>query len=123
MVVDVDCLVLELILSMLQQFHRVIDSFTSPRAALAAFTATPDTYELVVTDFDMPGMDGIELGRRMRAMASELKILMATGSGYVTDTIAMGSGFGALLAKPFSLTALRKALNKIGIEANVEQPD
>ncbi len=33
------------------------------RAALGIFFADPESFELVVTDFNMPGMDGIELVR------------------------------------------------------------
>ena len=42
-----------------------IEGFGSPLTALAAFVAAPEKYELVITDFEMPGMDGVELCRRL----------------------------------------------------------
>lgn len=87
-----------------------IECYTTPAEALAAFNAAPDQYELVVTDYEMPGMDGVELCRRIHAVRPRQKIFLATGSRYFTGTAARFAGFSALLEKPFPLTALKEAL-------------
>jgi CheY-like chemotaxis protein len=93
----------------------VIESFNSPQAALAAFTAAPDKFQFVITDLEMPGMNGIELCRRLVEIAPKLKVLLATGSGFVSDDAATDMGFCGLLHKPFPLSALRKVLDSAGV--------
>ena len=87
-----------------------VASFPSGAAALGAFAAAPDTFEFVVSDLDMPGMSGIEFCRRIHALQPRLKVLLATGSGVITDDEARAYGFCGLIAKPFSVAALRRTL-------------
>jgi len=92
-----------------------IECFLSPHEALAAFAATPESFELVITDLEMPGMDGIELGRQFHELSPATKILLATGSGILTATEAVGKGFCGLLCKPFPFAALKNALKFAGV--------
>lgn len=56
----------------------VYDTFTSPQAALAAAGAEP--YELVLSDFRMPGLDGVEMLRRMRDIQPDMARVIMSGS-------------------------------------------
>jgi CheY-like chemotaxis protein len=87
-----------------------IECYDSPRSALAAFAATPHSYELVITDFEMPEMNGAELCRQIRSLARAQKIFLATGSGFFSELAASQYGFAALLNKPFPLSVLRGKL-------------
>lgn len=88
--------------------------------ALAAFAADPDGFQFVVTDFQMPGMDGLELRRRLHEIAPGLKILLATGSGAFTDEEVAREGFCGLLSKPFTIDALREAVEAaVAVRAEV----
>ena len=87
----------------------------SPIAALEAFTADPQSFDVVITDFDMPGMNGIELGARIRKFAPAQKLVLATGSNIFTEAEALYNGFRTVLAKPFSLAALEGALRIAGV--------
>ena len=93
-----------------------VECYNSSQDALIAFTAAPEKYELVITDFEMPGMDGVELCRRLRAISPAQKIILATGSGFFTGAAARHAGFSALLNKPFPLAALREALLTAGLK-------
>ena len=116
MIVDDD----ENILSLIYKFaartsDADIECFLSPHEALAAFAAAPGSFELVISDLEMPGLDGIELGRQLHALSPTTKILLATDSGILTVTEAVERGFCGLLCKPFLFAALENALEFAGV--------
>lgn len=84
--------------------------FSSGAAALSALAASPDAFDFVVSDLDMPAMSGIEFCRRLKDIRPQLKVLLATGSGVITAEEARGYGFCGLIAKPLSVAALRSVL-------------
>lgn len=92
-----------------------VECFHSPLKALAAFAAAPENFGLVVTDFEMPGMDGVEFCRRLRELAPSLKVLLATGSGIISPDAAAALGFCGLLHKPFPVAELKRALVRAGV--------
>lgn len=92
-----------------------VQCFQSPHAALAAFASAPGAVDFVITDLEMPGMSGVELGERLRKLSPSLKILLATGSDMFTNEDAVQKGFCGLLHKPFLIAALRNALAAAGI--------
>jgi two-component system response regulator MprA len=62
--------------------------------------------DLVILDVMMPGMDGMEVARRLR-QAGEVPILMLTAKGTVADRVAgLDSGADDYLVKPFSFDEL-----------------
>jgi len=93
-------------------------SFSSGDAALNALAATPGAFDFVVSDLDMPAMSGIEFCRRAHAIQPRLKVLLATGSGLLTTEEAHGYGFCGLIAKPFSVAALRNVLATVVLPEN-----
>lgn len=75
-----------------------------PTAVAKAKATNPD---LVVLDIMLPGLDGIEVCRRLRAGAPELPILMLTARGRVPDRIAgLDAGADDYLVKPFDFDEL-----------------
>jgi CheY-like chemotaxis protein len=113
MLVDDNQEILNMLSAMLKNLtNAAVECFTTPAAALEAFQAAPGGYELVITDFEMPGMDGVELCRRLREISPEQKVFLATGSGFFTAAAARHAGFCALLTKPFPLSALKSALSE-----------
>lgn len=92
-----------------------IQCFHSPHAALATFATAPEAVDFVITDLEMPGMSGLELGERLWRLSPSLKVLLATGSEILTDGEAAQKGFCGLLRKPFPFAALRNALAAAGI--------
>jgi DNA-binding NtrC family response regulator len=93
-----------------------IECYQAPETALAAFAAAPGHYELVITDFEMPGLNGVELCRRMHAISPAQKTFLVTGNGSLTAAFARAAGFSALLKKPVLLTALEAALAEAGLK-------
>jgi CheY-like chemotaxis protein len=90
-----------------------IECFTNGEDALTAFKAAPESYELVITDFQMPEMDGVELSRRILTITPRTKVLLMTGSNLFNDAVAAREGFSGFLKKPFHVTALQRVLDAI----------
>jgi len=62
--------------------------------------------DLVVLDLMLPGLDGVEVCRRLRA-ADDVPILVLTARGTVSDRIAgLDSGADDYMVKPFSIDEL-----------------
>lgn len=80
--------------------------------------------DLVVLDIMLPGLDGVEVCKRLRAQSSDLGILMLTARGEVDDRIeGLDSGADDYLVKPFAFRELmarvRAVLRRRGI--NLQQ--
>jgi DNA-binding NtrC family response regulator len=79
---------------------------TSAESALKELEV--ETADVVVTDWKMPGMDGIELLRRIRASHAKIPVVMITAHGSVPSAVAaMREGAFDYVTKPFDNDELR----------------
>ena len=61
----------------------------------------PGRFDCLITDVRMPGMDGIDLQHRLRALGSTLPVIIITSApDPATRARALGGGAFAYLAKP-----------------------
>ncbi|GAB2603616.1 response regulator transcription factor [Kocuria himachalensis] len=83
--------------------YDVAIAHTGPDAVEAARAQTPD---VVVLDLGLPGLDGIEVCRRIRGF-SECYVLMLTARGDEEDKLAgLAAGADDYITKPFSVREL-----------------
>jgi len=114
MVVDDDTETLQVVTRLLAAVSSAeIHSFPSASQALDALAATPEAYQLIVTDYEMPGMNGLDFRRQIETVSPATKVLLTTGSGKFTDESARENGFCGLLCKPFSIEALKQTLTRV----------
>lgn len=84
--VDDDPAVLEVMRFMLASMTRSeLVAFNDPSDAIAAIRSQPDEFEMLITDRNMPQMDGVGLLVLARVVAPHLKFLMVTGNIYGLD--------------------------------------
>lgn len=80
-------------------------------AALDAFR--DGLHDLVVTDVRMPGLDGLELLARVRAISPDTPVVMITAEGTIETAVeAMKQGAFEFLTKPFPGEKLRLTLER-----------
>ena len=91
-----------------------VSSFTDPRQAAIALRERPEAFDLLVTDYNMPGYCGVDLLREARQIRPDLPVALA--SGYVTAEIeqsAIAEGARALIHKPNDVDELCDTVQRL----------
>jgi PAS domain S-box-containing protein len=102
--------------TLLQAAGAIATAVTSGEAALAlAAQAVPD---VLLSDIAMPGMDGYELVRQIRALVPEgssplVAIALTAHAGSTVQQRILAAGFDAHLVKPIDTQALLETLNAL----------
>ena len=74
--------------------------------------------DAVVLDFNLPGIDGLQMLARLRAQDPDLAVIMVTGHGSVELAVdAMKGGALDFLTKPVPLAKLRLLLERAATDA------
>jgi len=82
-----------------------VELVTAGDKALAAATANP--YDAIVLDRGLPGLDGIEVCRRLRGAGNAVPILMLTARAAVSERVeGLDAGADDYVVKPFALDEL-----------------
>jgi CheY-like chemotaxis protein len=80
---------------------------TNAREALEGFRSQPHSYDLIITDWTMPGMNGIDLAAEIHKIRAEIPIILTTGyGGSMTSAKAKALGLHELLMKPIAADLL-----------------
>ena len=86
--------------------HKVVEAASGQEAC---WLFTPGEFDLVITDYAMPGMKGDELARTFKCIAPSQPIIMITA--FVGNLVSQHNPVEAILGKPFTLADLRLVLS------------
>lgn len=78
LLVDDEAEVVDTLRKLLEHFGYSVEAFTDPLEAVSVFETEPDRYDLVMTDFVMPDMNGQEVAIAVRAAHVSCPILICT---------------------------------------------
>jgi PAS domain S-box-containing protein len=85
----------------LKQQGYLVQAFHRPELALEVLRGAPHDYDLVITDYSMPDMTGIEFAGRVMQLRPDIPIILVTGSiDFEEEKRAQLTAFHAVLAKP-----------------------
>ena len=113
LVVDDDDLVLQSIPPMLETIGHQVTAVKGGQAALGRLEAG-GSWDAVILDLNMPGMDGLETLERLRSLRRDLPVLIATGyaderlRGRILQNHKVG-----FITKPYSAQEVQEALNQL----------
>lgn len=108
------------------------DADWAPDGLVGSKLAEANTYDLIILDIMLPGLDGLEICRRLRSQRTYVPILMVTAKSTEIDKV-LGLEIGAddYLSKPFSIRELlarvkaifrrTEALRAAGADATTER--
>jgi two-component system, LuxR family, response regulator FixJ len=122
-VVDDDEAVLHSITWMLRKEGLTVEAFDSPRAILEVYDCSRPG--CLVLDLRLPGMNGLELHRKLAERGCRHPFIMVTGHGEVPDAVeAMHEGAIDFIEKPYSrqqlLNRIQQALRRDAVDRKLE---
>lgn len=89
-------------------------SRTDSVEALRLFQENPEIFDLVITDMNMPSMEGDRLVRKLLELRNDIPIIMCTGSFKIIDQGKMKSmGLRECIMKPLSLNILAETVRQV----------
>ncbi len=90
-----------------------VSPFSEPETALSTFEKNPHAFHVVVTDMSMPGINGLQLARRVRILRPGLPIVICTGFSDKIDSSEINEADAIeLVIKPFTAAELIRAIEK-----------
>jgi two-component system, response regulator, stage 0 sporulation protein F len=88
-------------------------TFQAANGIQAIDIVTKHSPDLVLLDMKIPGMDGIEILKRLKAIDEDIRVIIMTAYGEL-DMIQEAKDLGAIthFAKPFDIDEIRDAVKK-----------
>ena len=114
MYVDDDQALVSLVRRLLRRRGYEVTGFLDPHEATQALKANPQAFDLLVTDYNMPGYCGVDLVLASKQIRPDLPVALA--SGYVTAEIeaqALAAGALALIHKPNDVDELCATVDRL----------
>ena len=107
----------EIVLLLLEPSGLKIDCATNGNEAVKMFLASPDLYDMIFMDMQMPEKDGLEATREIRALdlprAKEIPIIAMTANVFKEDIDkCLGAGMNGHVGKPLDLNDVMKVLRR-----------
>ena len=114
LIVDDELPIAKLEKNVLERLGYTVNEQTNSTEALEVFKASPDRYDLVITDMSMPFMTGEVLAKKLLAIRPDLPIIICTGfSERFQEKHAQVIGIKGFLMKPVIKSALASEVRRV----------
>jgi signal transduction histidine kinase/ActR/RegA family two-component response regulator len=108
---------------MLHYFGYTVTAGSGSLEALDTFRADPDAFDLVITDFTMPDMTGVQLAREMLKIKPGLPIILCTGfAADLSPEEIVPSVVSAIVMKPVMIDLMSRTIREV-LEGRSDGPD
>jgi len=97
----------------LKTFGYEVDAVGDSHKAAALLMAASDTYDLLITDYDMPGLSGIELARLVEQQVPELPVIMISGREEAVNAVSEITSVRKIFLKPYDKNELVTMISSI----------
>lgn len=87
---------------------------TDSQEALELFKSQPGSFDLVITDMNMPNLTGVDLAHQIKEIRSNLPLILCTGSDEnITEESARNIGIDGFLVKPVFKAQMEQMIQKV----------
>jgi CheY-like chemotaxis protein len=99
---------------MLERLGHEVAGFTNAEAALAGFSAAPDSFQLVLSDMSMPGMSGLDFAASVLQLKPQALVVIVSGYMDPRDMErARATGVRECIRKPNTLDEMRDMITAL----------
>ena len=110
--IDDEEMIVTLVQRMLERMGYTVEGFANPWLALEHFETDPDGFDLVITDFTMPNLSGVDVASRIRELRRDIPVVISTGNTARVDQETLDVlGDVVLTSKPFDLDQLAQLVH------------
>jgi len=114
LVVDDDEVIGEFLERVLKRYKASVKAFTQSEQALAYFEANAKDIDIVVTDRNMPDLNGEELAKRILGIRPEVEIILCTGlAKEEVEDFSQTHGIKIFLRKPIRIDEFCRIINNL----------
>lgn len=114
MIVDDEKAILGMMQKMLTGFDYRVEIYHDGNDALKAFKTDPDSYDLVITDFSMPNITGLNLAEQIHNLSKKVPVMIMTGYGDDFDKESQKKyGIKYIFRKPLTMQVLVTEIRKV----------
>jgi CheY-like chemotaxis protein len=118
LVVDDFPMNLDVAAGMLRKYKMQVDCVLSGRESVDRGAAGEPVYDAIFMDHMMPGMDGVEATKLIRALGTEyaekIPVIALTANAVAgSEQMFLDNGFNAFLPKPFNAALLDSVIKKL----------
>lgn len=114
LLIDDDASVLKMSTLMLERMGYTVSAYDNPLAALDAVRNDPTAFQIVITDYNMPVMPGLEIAAAVRDLCPNLPVVVI--SGFIDDQLRTGAaraGVAELISKPFTVRDFSAKIERV----------
>ncbi len=114
MLIDDEELLLKISRNILTSFGYKVIPFGKGLEAIEYFRENSGNVDVVLTDMNMPGITGIEVAERIKAINEHTPVILSSGfTDDDMDTRAKSAGISEILLKPFTSAELARTVEKV----------
>jgi CheY-like chemotaxis protein len=122
LVVDDDSAVRQVTVEMVHDLGCEVVQAAGGEQALALVDKLSPPPGLILLDYAMPGMNGLQLARALRDRGLNAPIALVTGYAELSEADIVAEQLGGLLRKPFTIRELQGLLTQLRAVADVSAP-
>ena len=98
---------------LLERLGYMVTTRTSSLEALETFRASPDKFEIVITDVTMPYMTGDRLAQEIKSIRSDVPVILCTGFSEKINGHCENLDIDGFLMKPVDQTKMAKTVRQV----------
>ncbi|MBI4804123.1 MAG: PAS domain-containing protein [Desulfovibrio sp.] len=104
---------LKVIPRVLQLMGYTVTAVNGAADALEYLAKSPGLVEIVVTDYDMPGLSGVELAERLNRLAPSLPVILVSGRRSALTAAELAGNIRTVVLKPYNGDDLARAIGQV----------